>query len=216
MLRQLLTITLSLTLLTAVSRTVLAQDEHRDSNGSVQPPDDDLVTTGNAGLVTIYSNLGPKGRTYDARQGWLVDGLHTRFPQWIAMPFRIPANATIMQVQIAVGHYSGTNGFTLAIAEDDHGLPGTIKYAWEVKNLPPVGACCTLEVENDVSGIKAQKGETYWVVAQTDSSNADTSDQWAYTWNHVKSNDIAVRAQPFVWVRYHGGVSAFAVYGTEP
>ena len=95
--------------------------------------------------------------------------------------------------------------------EDSHGLPlGQVKHKWAVKNLSLF--CCALDIVNDRHDIKVQKGETYWIVAETDATNRDTGDQWEYTWNHTVSNEIATRAHPFMWVRYHhwsprGGVA---------
>src|ERR1700680_436092 len=89
-----------------------------------------------------------------------------------------------------------------ALPEDSHGLPlGQVKHKWAVKNLSLF--CCALDIVNDRHDIKVQKGETYWIVAETDATNRDTGDQWEYTWNHTVSNEIATRAHPFMWVRYH-------------
>jgi hypothetical protein len=163
-----------------------------------------------AGLVEIYSNLGPRNDVYDKAQGWLIG------PRiWVGMPFRITADATIKQIKIAALAYGPSTGFTLELTEDSHGLPlGQVKHAWLITDLPPVRTCCTLKVANYSQGIKVQRGETYWIVTETRSSSG--GGQWEYTWNHTMSNDIAVKAHPFRWVRYHGGVSAFAVYGTVP
>jgi hypothetical protein len=171
-----------------------------------------------AGLITIYSNLGPSNNAYDKNHGWFVAGTRTQFAQWIAMPFHVKEDATITQIKIAMQHGdTGTNGFTMTLTEDNQGLPtGGVRGKWEVRNLPSYGSCCTLKVVHASPGIKVSKGEIYWVVAKTDSTDGGTVDNWPYTWNHIQSQDIATRAQPFVWIRYHGGVSAFAVYGTKP
>lgn len=169
----------------------------------------DSFDTSTAGLVEIYSNLGPRNDVYDKNQGWSFGAR-----QWIGMPFRITANATIKEIKIAALGDRST-GFVLQLTEDRRGLPlGQVKHAWLVTDLPPIGTCCTLKVANYSQGIKVQRGETYWIVTETHSSSG--GGQWEYTWNHTISNDIAIRADPFVWVRYHGGVSAFAVYGTMP
>ena len=169
-----------------------------------------------AGPITIYSNLGPRNDVYDKLPGWEINGTKTQFPQWVAMPFHIKEDATITQIKIPMQYGSGTNGFTLTLTEDDHCLPtGEVKGKWEVKNLSPARSCCALKVVNAPHGIPVSKGEIYWIVAQTDSTDGTTSDNWPYTWNHVKSHDIAIRAMPFVWIRYHGTVCAFAVYGTK-
>jgi hypothetical protein len=169
----------------------------------------DSFDASTAGLVEIYSNLGPINRVYDKQQGWSFGA-----KQWIGMPFRIPADATIKQIKIATLDSSGT-GFTLRLTEDRRGLPlGQVKHEWTVTDLPPVGTCCKLKVVNYSPGIKVQRGEIYWIVTETHSRTG--YGQWEYTWNHTMSNDIAIKADPFVWVRYHGGVSAFAVYGTMP
>jgi hypothetical protein len=133
------------------------------------------------------------------------------------MPFRIKADATVTQIKIAIQHVSRTNGFTLFLVEDASGLPlGQVDGQWSLKHLPLVGTCCTLKVVNDRQGIKVRKGEKYWLVAGTDATNFDTTDQWAFTQNHTKSNDIAVTASPLGWQLVRGVLSAFAIYGTKP
>jgi hypothetical protein len=152
-----------------------------------------------AGLVTFYSNLGQRNNSYDRKQGWSVSGTHTGFLEWIAMPFHVKEDATITRIKIAMLHSAGTNGFTMTLTEDDHRLPtGVTKGKWEVTDLPLNRTCCTLKVINVHHGIKVKKGETYWIVAKTDPTNEDTSDVWPYTFNHTKSQDISVRAMPFV------------------
>jgi hypothetical protein len=167
---------------------------------------------GTAGLVKIYSNLGPPHQRYDANRGWKIREYH-----WVAMPFTIEADATITQIKIGIQHVSKTNSFTLYLVEDAEGLPlGQVDGQWSLNHLPPVGSCCTLKVVNDSQGIKVQKGEKYWLVAGTDATNFQTTDQWAFTWNHTHSNDVAVLLAPLEWKAVHGGVSAFAIYGTKP
>jgi hypothetical protein len=200
--------TIFLAVVTVIPLTLRAQNASGPDRGSTVSS----LDANTADLVKIYSNLGPPHHRYDARRGRTIEEY-----SWAAMPFRIKADATVTRIKIAMQHISKTNGFTLYLVEDASGLPlGQVDGQWSLKHLPPMGTCCTLKVVNDRQGIRVQKGEKYWLVAGTDATNFDTTDRWAFTWNHIKSNDIAVLQGPLKWGLVHGAVSAFAVYGTRP
>jgi hypothetical protein len=144
---------LYLTLLTLAYETLFAADERLPdravtaASGDIQPD-----VANNAGVKTIFSNLGSKRDTYDATNGWSVNGPKcracTKAPQWIAMPFTPKADATVTQIQIAVGYdASGTDGFNVVLASDASGLPGKPLHSWDLKNLPTSGKCCNLDTK---------------------------------------------------------------------
>jgi hypothetical protein len=133
------------------------------------------------------------------------------------MPFTPTANATVMQIQVAV-HYrgSGTNGFNLVLAADDgYGAPGKTLHSWDLENLVEKGTCCKLATAKYANGIKVQKGKQYWVLAQTDSKSQDSEDGWAFTWNDAQTTYVAFNFGEG-WEVYSYGppiLAAFAVQG---
>src|ERR1700680_3219887 len=99
--------------------TLTAQDRAApDVRISAASPTVGSLDESTAGLIRIYSNLGPPHHVYDPTLGWSIAR-----DQWIAMPFHVKESATVTQIRIAVLHNGGTNGFTMALTEDDHGLP---------------------------------------------------------------------------------------------
>ena len=164
--------------------------------------------------VTIYSNLGSSTDAYDDTNGWLVAGPNSILgeSQWIAMPFTPKAKSTVTKIKIAVENGAGTNGFTLCLGYPD---PGTCLRTWEVTNLPAGGTCCKLDVVNVKPGIKVKKGKQYWIVAKTDSTNADAYDVWPFTWND-SIGSYAANINNQGWMPENGNLSAFGVFGTRP
>jgi hypothetical protein len=165
-------------------------------------------------LVTIYSNLGSSTDAYDDINAWLVTGPNSSFgeSQWIAMPFTPKANSTVTKIKIAVENGGGTNGFTLCFGYPN---PATCIRTWEVKHLPPAGTCCRLDVVNVRPGIKVKKGKQYWIVAMTDSTNADALDSWPFTWNDSMGS-FAYNINNQGWTANNGNLSAFGVFGRRP
>jgi len=170
------------------------------------------ANSSSAKLKTIYSNLGPKGNRYDCSNGWLVAGSDSALghEQWIAMPFTPTSNHSVTEIEIAVASGGSGEGFTLSLNADASGLPGTSLHTWEMTKLP---ASCpnTLDTATYKRGTKVSKGKQYWVVAQTDSTNADAYDSWDYTYNQSTG--------PFAydvgsgWTADNSYLSAFAVLG---
>jgi hypothetical protein len=69
------------------------------------------------------------------------------------MPFHVKEDATITRIKIAMLS-AGTNGFTMTLTEDDHGLPtGVTKGKREVTNLPLNRTCCTLIIGSQTRGL---------------------------------------------------------------
>ena len=138
-------ILLCLTVLTLACGALFAEDQRLPDRAITvrsrgHPPN----VRNDAGLKTIYSNLGSKTDTYDDTNGWSVNGpkcsVCTQAPEWIAMPFTPKANATVTQIQIALQYNnSGTNGFNLVLAADSAGLPGKSLHSWDEKSLPTFG-----------------------------------------------------------------------------
>jgi hypothetical protein len=207
---------LSLTVLTLACGTPFAASQRlpdREVNlasGDIHPN-----VSNNAGLKTIYSNLGSKTDAYDDTNGYIVSGPNSlNGQQWIAMRFTPKANATVTQIQIAVQHSparGNAEGFNLVLAADSAGLPGKSLHSWDRKNVPKGFTCCQLDTEKYAKGIKVKKGTQYWVVAQTDSKSTDTWDAWLCTWNDSTGNFAYNIGSG--WTAENSILSAFAVQG---
>jgi hypothetical protein len=216
MVKKILSLTALCSIFMMISTHVLAQGSDRLPNVAITTaspfvhPLDPIP----AGLVKLYSNLGSKTDAYDDNLAWVVFGPGTGLQQWMAMPFTPKSNATVRQIKVAVGNEGGTNSVTLLLSSDAGGVPGKTIHKWKVKNLFTWGGCCSLDVAK-TSGIKVKKGKLYWIVAETDSTNSNAQDVWAYTWNHAMGNiSYNVGAG---WKPYPNQVlAAYAVYGTKP
>jgi hypothetical protein len=216
MVRKSLSLTLLFSILMMISTRVLAQGSDRgpDMAITIASPVIHPLEASPAGLVKLYSNLGSKTDAYDDNLAWVVFGPGTGFQQWMAMPFTPKANATIRQIKVAVGNEGGTNSVTLLLSSDAGGVPGKTIHKWEVKNLFTWGGCCSLDLAK-TSGVKVKKGKLYWIVAETDSTNSDAQDVWAYTWNHAMG-DIAFNTGAGWQPSLKQVLAAYAVYGTKP
>jgi hypothetical protein len=207
---------LCLVMLTLTCATLFAQNQRLPSieitvaSGVIHPN-----VRNDAGLKTIYSNLGSKTDTYDDSGGWIVSGPASGDGQeWVAMPFTPKANATVTQIQIAVQHNparGNAEGFNLVLAADSAGLPGKSLHSWDRKTVPQFGTCCQLDTVKYAKGIKVKKGKQYWVVAQTDSKSTDTWDAWDFTWNESTGNQALNKGSG--WQVVSETLNAFAVQG---
>jgi len=126
------------------------------------------------GLVTIYSNLGPKGSYYNPKGGWIAAGPqdpYTNQQQDVAIPFTPQQNAIVTKVAVPFQYYGyGTNAGTIELAADASGLPGTVLAGRDGANAPVFGSgCCQLSVCNLNKGIALTAGTQYWIIATTDS-----------------------------------------------
>jgi hypothetical protein len=150
----------------------------------VTEPTPSFTTTNikDSGLVTIFSNLAakyPKGE-YWCCTGYNVMGSNSGVgEQWMAAAFTPSANHTVTRIEVAVGFSQGTtNGVVLSLNRDNRGVPGKALKTWNASGLPRFGACCTLVVKSDKSGIPVSAGKQYWVVLSTNSNESDTVDGW--------------------------------------
>jgi|HubBroStandDraft_6_1064221.scaffolds.fasta_scaffold177623_1 hypothetical protein len=175
-----------------------------------------------AGLVKLFSNLGPKGDTYDDTQGYLVEGPTnpvTGDYQWIADPFTPKKNSTVTEIEIALAYEGdGTNNAEVALYSDVKGLPGKALESWNVKNLPAADTCCKLVKVTSKKGIKIKKGKQYWVLGLTDKASTTAYDGWDFVYNDAVGPIAFIgTATNGVWTSYTAGpTQAFAVYGTTP
>lgn len=172
----------------------------------------------NAGLKTIFSNLGNKTDAYDYSNGWDVLGPDSNLgeSQWIAMPFTPKKAATVTKIEIAVTWaHSGADAFNLVLAADDAGLPGQALYSWDLKQMPDFGygGCCTLDVGKYAMGVELKANTQYWVVAQTDSRSIYSRDVWNWVWTD-NVGPMAGNVGGAGWQLFNNGnLCAFAVLG---
>ena len=166
-----------------------------------------------AGLKKIFSNLGSKTDTYFDEDGVFITGPGFSRTQWIGIPFQPASSAKATQIKIALSYFgSGTNAATVSLNADSGGVPGTALQTWELTNLPLFGSCCTLQTLNSKTGIKLTNGTTYWLVAQTDSTNEDAEAIWYFTWNKNIGTQ-AYNVDNAGWQTQQTQLSAFAVFG---
>ena len=166
----------------------------------------------NAGLVTIYSNLGTGSNVYNSVAGTGVLGKNVPgmpYPEWLADAFTPTANHTVTEIQVGVTYVQGPNSIILSLNVDDGGTPGKPLHAWLFNNLPAFGTCCTLQTARVPAGIPVTKGTTYWVVVRTANNNQGTWEVWNDNFNEVQgpfSNDLG-----FGWLQ--GGIQAQGAFG---
>ncbi|MBZ5720852.1 MAG: hypothetical protein LAO03_10780 [Acidobacteriia bacterium] len=168
-----------------------------------------------AGLVTIYSNLGVGGSTYNPIAGSGVLGRNVPgmpYPEWLASGFTPDADHTVTEIQVGVTYVQGPNTVILSLNEDAAGLPGKPLHSWIFSNLPTFGTCCTLQTAKVTGGIPITKGTHYWIVLRTTNNNQGTWDVW--------NDNFFERQRPFSnnlgsgWLQ--GGIQtqgAFGVFG---
>jgi hypothetical protein len=143
-----------------------------------------VPTLTRAGTV-IYSNLGPGG-AFDPFNPWCVTGTGggcgPSTLRMVAAPFTPNASYQLMQVDMALQRYTGTNQVLVSIQSDSGGLPSGISLAsWSFSNLPAyTGAnCCQLQSGLFQSGPLLAAGATYWLVVAPGA--ADTGAGWMHS-----------------------------------
>ena len=175
-----------------------------------------------AGLVTLFSNLGPTAtNNYYAADGWVVSGSSAAdfAEQWIAIPFIPKANSPVTRIQAALTYISGTNKFIVGIYNDNgSNAPGTRIAQYSLANAPAFGTCCTL-VSKAITGagVAVQAGKTYWLVINSNDQQApDFEGVWDWS-NEYTSYNAALAGWSTFEVGDNGvGESAAGIFGTTP
>jgi hypothetical protein len=140
---------------------------------------------GDGGLVTIVDNIGKK---YPQGSYWCCTGNSLFGPEglpgnsefWLGAAFTPNANHTVTRIEVAATNVQGPNSMMLSIASDSNGVPGQVLKSWVIKNLPPLGSCCVVVVQDDKSGVPVTAGQQYWITLTTDSNEANTWATWQY------------------------------------
>jgi hypothetical protein len=149
----------------------------------------------NPALKTISGNLSdfPYG-VYFSLYNYYVTGSNNQIgvaEYWQGVPFTPAANMKVMEVDASVVYAEGTNEVVLSLYNDSNGLPGKAIKTWHVKNLASFGTCCQLAVGKSSAGIAVTKGNQYWLVAKTDSTNSDVFDGWDLNSTDMRSHPLA-------------------------
>ena len=156
----------------------------------VNKPDTSLpAARPNAGLVTIYSNLGTGSSVYNGIAGTGILGLNVPgmlYPEWLAYSFVPTADHMITQVQLGVTWVQGPNGVILSITADNpNGGPGQPFKSVRLPNLPVFGTCCTLQTVNLTAPIAVTAGTKYWLLVRTPEQNQTTWAVWNDNFNEL-------------------------------
>jgi len=169
-----------------------------------------------AGLATIFSNLGPSATDlYDDAYGYYVTGPTNSIgisEQWIAIPFTPKKNSTVTQLRAAIGYESGTSAAILGLYSDSSGVVGTALATVEVKTFPTFGTCCTL-AGGAITATSVTAGTQYWIVATSDDTHAPT---FGGVWMSSNSANIGGDVALGGWFTFNGGVPAAEALGTVP
>jgi hypothetical protein len=150
---------------------------------------------------TIFSNLAsayPKGLYFP------FGGHSIGNSQFVAGGFTPTANATAVEVQVAVGEYGdGNSSYTLSIYSDASGVPGTALASTVVTSTAPFGECCGVVTGKFKGGVALTGGTPYWVAVTLDGAQQQAQDDGAWmfaTTDQVNSAPFAVNENNGGWV----------------
>ncbi|HXC44755.1 MAG TPA: hypothetical protein VNY51_14695 [Candidatus Dormibacteraeota bacterium] len=170
---------------------------------------------GSHGLKLISGNLSedPFAR-YFPLSGLAVSGPNSVFPDSaeVAVAFTPRANVTIDALLAAVQWGQGKNEVVLSLAQDSNDSPGTIIASFPVANLPGNETCCRVAVADHV-GVAVMAGTKYWMIATTDSSDADFFGQWCLNTRDMRPHEIAQNYDNTGWIVENYVQPAYAVLG---
>ena len=151
----------------------------------------------NAGLTTIYDNLGghyPDG-VYWCCTGLTIMGPDNKFgaPEyWEAAAFTPATSLSVTKISVALGIGNAGEKFTdimLSLANDNGGIPGTAIKTWKVRGMPSLGSCCTVKTKTDFAGIPVAAGTQYWITVTT-----ETDSDVLAAWNLNDTKQLAADA----------------------
>lgn len=133
--------------------------------------------------VTIFNNIDWAHPTalYNCCNGYGIAGPHNLIGAHLlfdGMGFTPQTSLKVTEIDVAAAYGSGTNRFSLALYNDNAGVPGAALKVWTFTNLPPYGGCCALAQAFDSVGIPVVAGHRYWVVMRTDRLSQDSTMFW--------------------------------------
>jgi hypothetical protein len=168
-------------------------------------------------MPIIFSNIATKSpkSLYYAPDGLTISGPDTITGTIeTAVAFTPTADATVSEIDAAVGNINGTNGVLISVYSDASNSPGSSLGDFSVSGLPVFGACCELATAKVKKGVALTAGAQYWLVFSTSKSQADAFD--AVSPQEVDQLDLYTEAGNFGsgWKTYTSSVApAFTIYG---
>jgi hypothetical protein len=157
--------------------------------------------------ATIYSNLGTryKNGMYYIGVGQSVFG-NSQGSQYVATGFTPASSATAVEVQVAVGNFEdGNDKFTLSIASDNAGSPGTALASATFTAKNTFGYCCGLATARFPNGVSLKGGTPYWITVTVDAKQTQDNDDGAWMFS---TTDEVIEA-PAAYNSNNGGWSAY-------
>jgi hypothetical protein len=181
----------------------------RHTDGDVRTP---------AGYKQVFSNLGPKGSSYDNSNGWLILGPASAFgqQQWIGYPFTLSSTVTATYAKAAIGWFeSGPNQVMVSIYSDASGLPGkplVNKWAGNLQNY--TDPCCDAIKNLPLKPTVLQANTQYWFVVRTGPNQTQAEGVWFFATGDPTGNQ-AYTFDGVTWNTEQVQESAFAIYTTQ-
>ncbi|HWA03988.1 MAG TPA: choice-of-anchor R domain-containing protein [Rhizomicrobium sp.] len=137
----------------------------------------------------IFSNIGFKYAKglYFCCYGNTISGSNSLIGQtyWLAGSFVPESDATVKEIDAAVGYVTGANTVVVTLYDDNGGVPGNVLAKGKASGLTTFGTCCGLAIAKG-KHVALTAGHTYWVAVTTDGADSDT---WA-AWNFNSTNQI--------------------------
>ena len=171
-----------------------------------------------AGKVVIFNTLGKtkKSYSYSDGEGWTISnpGSETDSLQWFAYAITPTSDVTVTDIVEAVSYVTGTESITVALLDDNNGVPGKVLTSKAVKKLETFGDCCAVAAAK-VKPVKLTAGTTYWVGAILPSKKqATTWDAWCFSTYNTGSGPAAYYTSSG-WTATTDPYAAFSVYGSK-
>ncbi len=132
-----------------------------------------LTLTAPLGATVLYSDFGA-GDSYNTATGWTLSnsGSPISTTQAVAAEFQPSVTATLDSIRVAAFWVSGTDSFTLELAADNSGAPGTILEGY---TLTPTASTSILTATS-LSNPTLSAGTNYWLIILPGA--ADTWGAW--------------------------------------
>jgi hypothetical protein len=170
-----------------------------------------------AGMSKVFSNLGPKGSSYDNSNGWLILGPDSAFgqQQWVGYPFTPAKTVTATYAKAALGWFeSGPNQAMVSIYSDANGVPGKpLVNKWAGNLQDYTDPCCDAIKNLPLKPTVLKANTQYWFVARTGPNQTQAEGVWFFATGDPTGNQ-AYSFDGVTWNLESVQESAFAVYST--
>ncbi len=171
----------------------------------------------NNGGPTLFSDLDDPITAYQCCFGALISGSKASgggASSTVGNAFTLQNDATVGQIDVAVGSSSGVNAFTVGIYSDSGGAPGTpLVELTDLASSTTYGSCCGLITVTGFS-LPVTAGTQYWLVVGPATLTSTTVGGW-------NSNDTGVSGSVSVnngsgWTTTQQTLNAFDILGAGP